>query len=429
MSDVKIAQLEDVSPETAGGPLQEQADCGNVPDRKGAESTSIGGSMARRRFQEGQVYRQGKSWIGRWRDDVLMPNGEVRRIRRARVIGTIREYPTKPLAKRRLQIVLAAVNDPAYRPGRITNLADFVERWRSEVLSQGKPSTVRAAESHLRRHLLPAFGRLRLDEVGPEAQQAFISRISTIVSRKTVLNIMVTLSAILNKAKEWKYLTETVNFQSLALPAGNGGAQARFFTVTQAQAIIATAEQPWKMVFALASMTGMRAGELLGLQNGDLDFQAGIIHVRRSAWYGKSQTPKTRTSARTIPMPEALARSLKEYLQHWRPNPAGYLFVTRNNRPPSSNNVVEHHLWPILNRLGIPRCGLHAFRHMHSSLLVETGAPVSVAQAQLGHVDPSVTLGIYSHVIGDSQRRAVEKVAEILDHSGLQTQGLSHLIQ
>jgi integrase len=118
-------------------------------------------------------------------------------------------------------------------------------------------------------------------------------------------------------------------------------------------------------------------------------------------------------------MPEPLARILEEYVRGWRPNPSGYLFVTRNNRPPSSNKVVENRLWPILDALKIQRGGLHAFRHTHSSMLVESGAPVSVAQAQLGHADPSVTLGIYSHVIGDAQRRAVEKVAgfwTILDY-------------
>jgi len=128
-------------------------------------------------------------------------------------------------------------------------------------------------------------------------------------------------------------------------------------------------------------------------------------------------------------MPEPLARLLQDYVRNWRPNSAGFLFVSRNNRPPSSNNVVEHRLWPILDKLKIPRCGLHAFRHTHSSLLVESGAPVSVAQAQLGHTDPSITLGIYSHVIGDAQRRAVEKVAGILDYFGPQTEPESELIQ
>ena len=71
-------------------------------------------------------------------------------------------------------------------------------------------------------------------------------------------------------------------------------------------------------------------------------------------------------------------------------------------------------LWPILDALKIPRCGLHAFRHTLSSLMLEGGASPAVAQAQLRHSDPRVTLGIYGHVIGDSQRAALEKVAELL---------------
>ena len=385
--------------------------------------------MARRRFQEGQVYRKSKNWIGRWREDIVDANGQVRRIRRARVIGSVRELPTKPLARRRLQQFLAPVNDPAYRPGRIATLVEFAERWQQEVLSQCKRSSINAAKSHLRTHILPALGNLRLDQIGPEVQQAFVTRIAPKVAKKTLLNVLGTLSAIMTKAKEWKYLCESVRIQSLALPANGESLGARFFTVDQVRAIIAAASQPWKTFFTLAAMSGLRAGELLGLQVGDLDFDHRLIHVRRSAWYGKTQSPKTAKSVRTVPMPEPLARILEEYVRGWQPNPGGYLFVTRNNRPPSSNNVVEHRLWPILDALKIQRCGLHAFRHTHSSMLVESGAPVSVAQAQLGHADPSITLGIYSHVIGDSQRRAVEKVAGILDYSGLQTEPETELIQ
>jgi len=61
--------------------------------------------------------------------------------------------------------------------------------------------------------------------------------------------------------------------------------------------------------------------------------------------------------------------------------------------------------------------------------LVDMGAPVSVAQVQLRHEDPSVTLGTYSHVLGDSQREYAEKVAELLDYSGLQKPGPTQLIQ
>jgi integrase len=75
---------------------------------------------------------------------------------------------------------------------------------------------------------------------------------------------------------------------------------------------------------------------------------------------------------------------------------------------------VKRVLWPLLDKLGIPRCGFHAFRHMHASLLLSTGAVPQVAQKQLRHSDARITLGVYAHVVGDSHREAVEKVASIL---------------
>jgi integrase len=94
------------------------------------------------------------------------------------------------------------------------------------------------------------------------------------------------------------------------------------------------------------------------------------------------------------------------------------LFFNRRGRPYNATKVVQKALWPVLDKLKIERCGLHAFRHTHSSLLLETGASPTVAQAQLRHSDPRITLGIYGHVIGDSQRNAVDRVAEILDPNG-----------
>jgi integrase len=116
-------------------------------------------------------------------------------------------------------------------------------------------------------------------------------------------------------------------------------------------------------------------------------------------------------------------------LQGWRPKAAGLLFPTANGTPLCANNVVQRQLWPVLDKLKIPRCGLHAFRHTHSSLLLETGAPPTVAQAQLRHADPRVTIGIYSHVIGESQRDAVEKIAAVVDPSGPKQEAIGKWIQ
>lgn len=373
--------------------------------------------MARRRYQKGRVFLRGKKndvWVGRWREDVVEADGTVRRVERSQVLGTKRELPTKRLAERRMELKLTRINSPDYRPGRMATLQDFAGKWRVEVLAQRKPSSVRAAESHLKTHILPQLGRLRLDEVSREHQQVFVTRLSQKVSRKTVLNVLGTLSSMLNTARRWGYICEKVEGSELVLPQEKVKPEARFFTPEQARKVIAAALEPFGTMFAVVAMTGIRAGELLALKVDDLDFAGRKIFIRRSVNQGHVQTVKSKASQKPLPMPGPLASILEDYLKSRRESPERWLFATGRGTVFSANNVVQRKLWPILDALKIPRCGLHAFRHTHSSLLLEVGAPPQVAQAQLRHSDPRITLGIYSHVIGDSQRNAVEKVAEIL---------------
>jgi integrase len=200
---------------------------------------------------------------------------------------------------------------------------------------------------------------------------------------------------------------------------------ARFFSGGEAKKIIAAADDPYRTMFAIAAMTGLRAGEILGLMLEDIDFDRRLLHIRRSVWCGTVQTVKSKSSRAPLPMPDALSEILRHYLETWRPNPAKLLFVNRLGRPYNANKVVQRGLWPILEKLGIEHCGLHAFRHTHTSLLLEVGASPAVAQAQLRHSDARITLEVYGHAIGDSQRNAVEKVAQILrpDAPKLETTG------
>ncbi|MGB7666601.1 MAG: hypothetical protein WBL66_05020 [Candidatus Acidiferrales bacterium] len=112
---------------------------------QGRRINEQGGSLARRRFQTGSLMLEGKSWVARWREDVVESDNRTRRIRKSQVIGTLAELPTKKLARRRLEVMLARINSAGYRPVRIATLIEFSERWKSEVLSQRKPSTKMAA--------------------------------------------------------------------------------------------------------------------------------------------------------------------------------------------------------------------------------------------------------------------------------------------
>ena len=166
------------------------------------------------------------------------------------------------------------------------------------------------------------------------------------------------------------------------------------------------------MMFAIAAAMGLRAGEILGLKTEDFEFEARQVHIRRTVWRGKLQTPKTVGSEATLPLPEPLSVLVQEFLGDRR----GFLFLNSRGNFFIAENVVRQALVPILDALKIPRCGFHAFRHAHTSLLLsrEVGAAPTVAQKQLRHSDARMTLGIYGHIVGDAHREAVEKMASIL---------------
>jgi integrase len=390
-------------------------DSDTLPDHRVIASSSERGSMARKRFQHGHVYLDGDKWKGRYREDVITAQG-TQRVRREVILGAKRELPTKRLAERRMEVALARINGLDYRPGRVTTFEEFLERWKAEILTKQQPSSARAVKSHLKCYIVPELSKLRLEQFGVENQQTFLTRVfQNGVSRKTVLNVLGTLSSILSTARDWGYNCEQIDVSKLRLPPRDSRFEAPHFTVDQVQKILSLAEEPWHTLFSVLALEGLRAGEALGLQWGDIDLDRELLHIRRSAWYGKVQTTKTQASETVLPIPNALTMILREYRKKWKPNQEGFLFVTRNGRPPSSNNVVEHHLWIVLDALGFPRCGLHAFRHSHTALLLDSGATPKVVQRQLRHADARTTLEIYGHVVGDAHREAVEKVASKLE--------------
>jgi hypothetical protein len=165
----------------------------NIRDEPTASTP--GGELARRRYQKGMILfsESRQIWLGRYREDVIQANGSTVRTRPQLVLGTKKELPTRRLATRKLDEILSRINACSYQPSRIATIEQFAKRFREEVLSKRKPSTVRSAGSHLDAHILPQLRNLRLDQIGPENQQIFVNSLLG-ASRKTVLNILSTLS-------------------------------------------------------------------------------------------------------------------------------------------------------------------------------------------------------------------------------------------
>jgi len=149
-----------------------------------------------------------------------------------------------------------------------------------------KPSSVKAAKSHLRTHIRKHIENVLLHELTPQVQQNFVTLLSQKGVSKTVLNVLGILNSMMGTAKAWGYCTQAITTSELALPAEEVRKQTRFFNGEEARKFITAAPEPYRTMFAIAATTGLRAGEVVGLQRADLDFDRRVIHVRRSAWYG-----------------------------------------------------------------------------------------------------------------------------------------------
>lgn len=389
-------------------------------------SVGTGGSVARRRFQQGTIIKRGKRpvWVGIFREDRLMTDGTVKRIQRKVVLGSCDKVSGRA-ARKAFQPYLDSVNiAPAPAPKVGKPLKSAVQDWRDQIAVNLKPSTVRAAESHLTHHILPRLGLLHLQELNARTLQAFVTTLAaTGITRKTIENVLQTLFSILRTARLFGSVVPQVKRSDLVLPRTEGGREVRFLDAVQVGQIIGAAKEPYATMFAVLGMTTVRAGELLGLKVDDLDFNKKIIHIRRSvdSRTKKEQSTKSVASASDVPMPAVLEKRLVQFLlDHQRQNPNNYVFANRIGNCYSVGKVTEYGLWPVQKKLGIERTGLHAFRHGGCSEMLEEGVPLTVVQRQLRHRDARTTLQRYGHVVDDAQRRATNILAEKIERNTVQ---------
>jgi integrase len=178
---------------------------------------------------------------------------------------------------------------------------------------------------------------------------------------------------------------------------------------------LAARDYAYRTIFVLASVTGLRAGELLGLTVADIDFDRMMICPRKQA---DDRTRvlrelKTKRSRDHVPITQQTATILRSYLKDgWKPNPQSLLFPNRRNRPWKRANVVKFGLHPILKKLGLPtyRAGLHAFRHGLGTALADAGVSPAVVQKTLRHTDIKTTLRFYVHAEAEAQRSALQSL-------------------
>jgi integrase len=333
-------------------------------------------------------------------------------------IGHSREFSERA-ARRQHALTMEKVNRDRGSSAPILRgqtFQDVVDKWRSAIAPNLAPGTVRQRESYLRTHIVPRFGQSGLEEIDVQAVQQFVTNLRETLSRKSVINIVSSVFVILDYAGRCGMKVPKVGFTDLELGSDTTPTDAPFFTSWQATLILDAAPEPFKTLFAVAWSTGLRAGEILALTLDDLDFAHKTFRVNKSSDDANQEIrqPKTPRSIALLPMTTALESKLRDYIQHhWKPNTSQILFPNHcGDRPRSRKSVVLSGLKPVSKKLGIPSydVGLHAFRHGLATELVEAAAPLTVLQSQLRHSDIRTTLKLYSHVIPESQRAAMEQI-------------------
>jgi integrase len=298
------------------------------------------------------------------------------------------------------------LHDPQFHIPSAERLKERVEKWEKNYLSRKKPSTQNSMAYHVRKYISPKFGETGSDAISAESVNEWIGELRDAgLSLLSMRHIVATLQSILGR----QFGKSKIDFGSQLAEEDDPAC----YTLEEVQKIVAQAKQKsgdkYAALFATAAGTGMRAGELYGLQISDLDLERKVIHVRRSAWEGELQSPKTKNSRRAVAIGDSLTALLKSYIGDRN---EGLVFPTREGKPLRNSNVLKHVLHPVLRKLGITQAGMHGFRHHRVSELVMAGVSFETIRAWIGHGSDKM-IRRYTHLNPDYFKSQLAKVPEM----------------
>jgi integrase len=281
--------------------------------------------------------------------------------------------------------------------------AAFVEEYLTTYAEpNNKYSTVTAKKSTFKHHLLPAFGRHKLDEITLREIEGYKARkLATGLSPKSVNNHLTILRKLLSVAVDWELLSFVPKVKWLKGPLP----EFDFFDFDECERFLAIADVEWRPMFTVAARTGLRIGELRALQWDDVDLVRGRLVVRRNVWRGHAGTPKSGRN-REIPLSDDAMKALKGQ-RHLR----GKLVFCAEGGRQLEENECKWPIWRACKRAGLRPVSWHVLRHTFASHLVMRGVPLKAVQELLGHSTIEMTMR-YAHLSPDVRRNAVQ----LLDH-------------
>jgi len=296
--------------------------------------------------------------------------------------------------------------------GSDLSLRAFVDAWWKPYLQRKgvKLSTKSNYDSVLQLHVLPAFGDMRMEEIVPLHVERFVqTKLISGLSAKTVRNLLLVLQAILSLAVDNDLIARSP-IRKRHKPTVDRH-EKPIWSPAQLLNILSAAPMELRAFFDCVALTGTRLGEALALKWKHIDLEQRILRIEHSLWRGKLVSPKTVASTRSIPLARALTETLRNHREKSsRQGPDDFVFCKRDGSPLDPDVLRKDVLYPILDRLGIPRkkgaSGFHTFRHSAASIVNDQTGNLKLAQKFLGHSTIEMTADIYTHTSAEAEREA-----------------------
>jgi integrase len=350
-------------------------------------------------------------------------------------------HGTKKDAEVELAKFVTEVQNGLVIDGKSLKFSEFTEIWKRDYGSKElTPSTYKRYCRMLETRLLPYFGHFYINKIKPTDIMKFYdllekdtqlvrkqgnngAKTKKPLSGKTILEHHRLLRAMLHKAVYWQLIVsnpaERVQSPKARKP------KRKSYDDEQTKILLENLEQlsiedtKYKVAIILTVFTGVRLGELMGLEWQDVDFKNGIISINRSSQYLAdmgvfTKVPKTESSIREIAIPEFIISLLEEYKLWYEEQKSIYgelwtnsdrLFVQADGKPMHPSTISK---WFVkyVGQIGLPVINFHGLRHTNASLLVAQNIDIAVISARLGHAQISTTLDFYVHPLLSHNRKA-----------------------
>ena len=301
---------------------------------------------------------------------------------------------------------------------------DWMNHWYQTYCKLGlKPSTRVTYEHRIYDQIIPKIGDVPLKSITASMLDRFYAELrykgrlvkqdiyGEGLSMATIRNIYFHCKAALDRAVKDRLILS--NPADACTPIPKRSAEVEVLSPEEMQRLMIQAkEEGFFEMFMLDIGTGLRRGELLGLQWSDINFETGEVKITRQInMVGKVPTVstlKTKSSNRTIILQKPMLDMLREYKE--RVN-SRWLFPSPvYDDKPRDPTACRKKLSQILEHAGCKHVKFHALRHTYATMSLAYGMDVKTLSATLGHASVSETLDIYSHTTDEMQKSAAAKI-------------------